>query len=327
MTEKTGKTGAEDTGCPECGAPREPDHTPSCDCTERAAEALHETRTAEAAAAEDFDPLRIRPYVEMRNAPTGPPDAPEDVLPGTPVTRPDAATGLPDTPRAPHLTAETGALAAETGAPTPDGSAPRSRSPRRSRRTVLPAAGGAGIALVAAAGLALSSYHEPARAQAAPAIRQSIPDAVTPGAASAPAPAVAPRSPAPPPSRSPAAASASADPSPSQGSASPSPAPAPSGSASGSASPTPSGTVSGTPHTTLAAAPVLRRGDTGPQVTELQQRLRRLNLYGDQMNGVFTRPVEDGVRNYQLARGIEGDILGEYGPATRASLESETSQP
>ncbi|MEU0256666.1 hypothetical protein ABZ299_30265, partial [Streptomyces sp. NPDC006184] len=69
MTGKTGKTGAEDTRCPGCGTPRAPDRTPSCDCTERAAEALRETRTAEVAAAEDFDPLRIRPYVGMRDAP------------------------------------------------------------------------------------------------------------------------------------------------------------------------------------------------------------------------------------------------------------------
>ncbi|MFF9085192.1 peptidoglycan-binding protein [Streptomyces sp. NPDC014991] len=227
-----------------------------------------------------------------------------------------------------HSPAETGAFGAGSAGQLPAESGPHPRPPRRSRRTVLLAAGGAGIALVAAAGFALSSYHEPARDQGAPEVRQGIPDVGAPGPASASAPPAAPRSPAPPPPRSPSAsASASADPSPSQGSASPSPAPTPSGSASGSASPTPSGTVSGTPHTTPAAAPVLRRGDTGPQVTELQQRLRRLNLYGDQVNGVFTRPVEDAVRNYQLARGIKGDTLGEYGPATRSSLESETAQP
>jgi peptidoglycan hydrolase-like protein with peptidoglycan-binding domain len=72
---------------------------------------------------------------------------------------------------------------------------------------------------------------------------------------------------------------------------------------------------------------VLRRGDQGPQVTELQERLRQLNLYADQVDGVFTRPVEDAVRTYQLARGITSDPYGEYGPATRQRLESETSQP
>jgi peptidoglycan hydrolase-like protein with peptidoglycan-binding domain len=72
---------------------------------------------------------------------------------------------------------------------------------------------------------------------------------------------------------------------------------------------------------------VLRLGDRGPEVTGLQQRLRQLNLYGDQITGVFTRPVEDAVRNYQLARGVRGDTLGVYGPATRKSLEAETSEP
>ncbi|MFF3331109.1 peptidoglycan-binding protein [Streptomyces sp. NPDC002888] len=51
--------------CPQCGALRARDNTPSCACTQRASEALRDARTAEAAAAEDFDPLRIRPYVEI----------------------------------------------------------------------------------------------------------------------------------------------------------------------------------------------------------------------------------------------------------------------
>ena len=51
--------------CPECRAPRGADNTPSCGCTQRASDALRDARTAEAAAAEDFDPLRIRPYVEL----------------------------------------------------------------------------------------------------------------------------------------------------------------------------------------------------------------------------------------------------------------------
>lgn len=54
--------------CPECGALRAPDNTPSCSCARRAAETLHDTRTTEAAAAEDFNPLRIRPYVELDGA-------------------------------------------------------------------------------------------------------------------------------------------------------------------------------------------------------------------------------------------------------------------
>ncbi|MEV6761400.1 hypothetical protein AB0N16_12265 [Streptomyces sp. NPDC051105] len=51
--------------CPECEAPRGADNTPSCDCTRRASDALRDARTAEQAAAEDFDPLRIRPYIDL----------------------------------------------------------------------------------------------------------------------------------------------------------------------------------------------------------------------------------------------------------------------
>ncbi|POX64210.1 peptidoglycan-binding protein [Streptomyces sp. Ru62] len=333
------------TTCPECGTPRGADNTPSCDCTARASEALRETRTAEAAAAEDFDPLRIRPYVEMRPAPEGPPPAPpaatappaemarpqqppaplaETARPPQPPA-PPAETALPPQPPAetaaqPHPPAPLGA-AAEPDAPTDDLEAGPPR--RRSRRTVLLAAGGAGAAVVAVAGFALFSYRAPARDQVVQEVRESIPGTTTraPSSAPAPAPPVTPR----PPLSSP---SATADPSPSRGSAPPSPTATASASASrAAASPTPSTTPSGTPGTTPAAPPVLRRGDTGPEVTELQQRLRQLNLYGDQVNGTFTRPVEDAVRNYQLARGITGDDLGTYGAATRRSLESETTEP
>jgi peptidoglycan hydrolase-like protein with peptidoglycan-binding domain len=72
---------------------------------------------------------------------------------------------------------------------------------------------------------------------------------------------------------------------------------------------------------------VLRHGDQGPDVTELQLRLKQLNLYTNPANGVFNSPVEYAVRTYQQARGIRGDTLGEYGPATRASLEAETEEP
>ncbi|MEW2508730.1 peptidoglycan-binding domain-containing protein [Streptomyces sp. NPDC046870] len=290
------------TTCPECGTPRGPDNTPSCDCTARASEALRRTRTAEAAAAEDFDPLRIRPYVEVRPAQDEPPPAPP-------------AETAPPPPRAP---APLGPAAEPDAAGTGPG-----RPRRRPRRTVLLAAGGAGAAVVAVAGFALFSYQAPARGRVAQEVRASIPETTprAPSSAVVPAPPVTPRPPQPTPS-------ATADPSPPRGSASPSPSATPSASASGAAaSPTPSTTPSGTPRTTPAAAPVLRRSDTGPEVTELQQRLRQLNLYWDQINGTFTRPVEDAVRNYQLARGITDDTLGTYGPATRESLESETTQP
>ncbi|MFE5210136.1 peptidoglycan-binding protein [Streptomyces sp. NPDC056600] len=54
--------------CPGCGTPRRADRTPSCACALRAADALREAREREAAEAEDFDPLRVRPYVGLGGA-------------------------------------------------------------------------------------------------------------------------------------------------------------------------------------------------------------------------------------------------------------------
>ncbi|MFG2312897.1 peptidoglycan-binding protein [Streptomyces sp. NPDC048566] len=59
MTDQTGHV------CPRCAARRAPDGTPSCACTAHAADALRDARSAQAAATEDFDPLRIRPYVDL----------------------------------------------------------------------------------------------------------------------------------------------------------------------------------------------------------------------------------------------------------------------
>ncbi|MEU2714854.1 peptidoglycan-binding protein [Streptomyces sp. NPDC007205] len=346
--------------CPECGAPRQPDHSPTCDCTERAAETLRETRSAEAAAAEDFDPLRIRPYVEVEGARTAPgtpgvPPGPETqpvpaveaTLPLPPAAGPSpadlrmsadaGADGMPGTGD-PGTTGWTGATG-RPGSPggfggtggTGGSDVPGAAEPlgagvgrRRSRRGALLSVAGAGVAVVAVAGFAsgLFSYHTPSRNQAAQEVRESVPDVSTPGPASPTAPTspTVPRPPAPSPSVS------VGRPSPS---ATPFPPPTPSASAETPrpASPTAPMTAAATPRTTPAVPTVLQRGDSGPEVAELQQRLRQVNLYGDRINGIFTRSVEDAVRTYQLARGIQGDTLGVYGAATRKSLEAETSGP
>jgi peptidoglycan hydrolase-like protein with peptidoglycan-binding domain len=72
---------------------------------------------------------------------------------------------------------------------------------------------------------------------------------------------------------------------------------------------------------------MLRRGDRGPEVTELQQRLHQLYLYNDEINGDFTSRVEEALRNYQWSRGVGTDNLGVYDQETRAALEAETSEP
>jgi peptidoglycan hydrolase-like protein with peptidoglycan-binding domain len=73
---------------------------------------------------------------------------------------------------------------------------------------------------------------------------------------------------------------------------------------------------------------VLREGDTGPQVVELQKRLGQLLLaYIGPDDGVYDTDVANAVARYQRAHGITADPSGVYGPATRADLESRTHAP
>ncbi|MGJ7020073.1 hypothetical protein J2Z78_005618, partial [Streptomyces griseorubens] len=83
--------------CPECGAPRHADRTPTCACARRTADALRDARTAEAAAAEDFDPLRIRPYVDLDGT--------------SPDGLPEATKGTPSASRTPRAAAREDASA------------------------------------------------------------------------------------------------------------------------------------------------------------------------------------------------------------------------
>ncbi|WP_223887072.1 peptidoglycan-binding domain-containing protein [Streptomyces viridosporus] len=393
--------------CPECGAPRHRDHTPSCTCTLRASDALRDARTAQAAAAEDFDPLRIRPYVELDggaadsapDTPGGAPDGGRDTgrAPGSRGAQDaPAASGAPRaadatvqlravTPQAPGPADPSGARAPsdapaptgtpagpsdapgagnptsvlptplappttepsatdldlfETGHPSPSQAAPAgddtvgraAAPPRRRRRTGLLAVAGAVVAVVGAAGWAsgLFSYETPSRDGAPPEdIRAGVPDPSSAPLSATPttgASSAAPTSVSSPSASASASASPSASPSPSATSATPSP----SESAEPSSTPTtPAPTVAteGTEEDgPEAAAPVLGRGDRGPEVTELQLRLRQLHLYNGDVNGQFNRRVEDSLRAYQWARGLQ-DELGVYGPRTRARLESETREP
>ncbi|MFJ3333297.1 peptidoglycan-binding protein [Streptomyces sp. NPDC086766] len=413
--------------CPECGAARESDGSPSCPCGQRAADALRATRTAEAAAAEDFDPLRIRPYVDLESggegdgaapdaarswdgapdggsgtedrapaAGSGPP-APDDgtrplraasAEPAAPPPMPPTAAepsasglspfgpagaGSPDPGRRPHDAARpadptapsgtTGPPSAAgptntggppgatgrtttTGVPNPTRPPDHTRSPgtprppvgtgeerrrtRRTRRAVLLAVAGAAVAGVAGAGLAsgLFSYDKPVRDGAAPReVRVRVPD--VPPATIAPSGPTAVAPPArPTPARPRPSADASPSPSPSASASDASPSPSRSGAGSGAGTAGPTQTASPVRATaTVEPALVLRRGDQGPEVTELQLRLAQLGLYTGPADGVFGRQVEDSVSTYQWARGIRADETGVYGPATRASLEAETSEP
>ncbi|MFG2362631.1 peptidoglycan-binding protein [Streptomyces mirabilis] len=319
MTEPNGHV------CPECAAPRTPDGTPSCACTRRASDALRDARTAEAAAAEDFDPLRIRPYVDLTANESAPATMRLRTVPSEALTAVQHAVQHVDSANEP---------------PYPPAASFPEEPPRRRRRTALLAVTGAAVAVVAAAGFAsgLFSYDAPARDRALPDdVRASVPDS-TPTPTS---PSPTPRSGSGSGSGSGSAASPTTTtktttaPSPS-----PSGSPSPSASATRSQPPTPSPSSTPTPTPTAAAslapgegstgdqpAQTLRRGDRGDEVTELQLRLRQLSLYTGKADGTFSGQVEDAVRRYQWARGITGDKSGVYGAATRTSLEGETRTP
>ncbi|HSX96203.1 MAG TPA: peptidoglycan-binding domain-containing protein, partial [Streptomyces sp.] len=63
------------------------------------------------------------------------------------------------------------------------------------------------------------------------------------------------------------------------------------------------------------------------EVTELQLRLSQIGLYNADADGDYDGEVQSAVRGYQLTRVLLEDESGVYGEETRASLESETSEP
>ncbi|WP_307163055.1 peptidoglycan-binding domain-containing protein [Streptomyces rishiriensis] len=395
MIDPTGHQGrSEQQGlpCPECGALRAPDNTPSCFCARRASEAQRDTRTTEAAAAEDFDPLRIRPYVELGNeaggesagasgnephagaeCSTGATDVtmPLPAVPGVPPAPPaPGASGVPGGPGVPVVPADATMplRAVHPAGPPPDTTAdmtaalptplassasepsttdlslfeaadvdavhPYDEEPHRPgrRRALLIATTAAVVAVVAAAGFAsgLFSYEKPTRDGAAPQdVRAAVPDASTRAASASASPS---RSASPSASEASPSPSESERPSPSASESSASPSASASADA-GQATPTarvtgslaPGNGADGDDGSTEAV--VLRRGDKGAEVTELQLRLRQLYLYNGEADGTFTGEVEDALRNYQWSRGTTGDGMGVYGALTRARLESETTEP
>ncbi|MFF8190829.1 peptidoglycan-binding protein [Streptomyces bobili] len=70
----------------------------------------------------------------------------------------------------------------------------------------------------------------------------------------------------------------------------------------------------------------LREGAAGPEVTDLQQRLRRIpNVYDDgATDGRYDTVLTEAVARFQLWYGIRGDESGVYGDDTRRDLESRT---
>ncbi|MEU0007847.1 peptidoglycan-binding domain-containing protein [Streptomyces sp. NPDC006314] len=70
----------------------------------------------------------------------------------------------------------------------------------------------------------------------------------------------------------------------------------------------------------------LRQGDTGPEVTDLQERLLSVpDVYrGGSTSGTYDTTLTEAVARFQLWYGISGDETGVYGNDTRRALESRT---
>lgn len=356
--------------CPECGTERAaPDGNrpgpgaPACDCARRAAEAHHADRTAEIADAEDFNPLRIRPYVNLarpeeeaegsKGSPTEPtaPPAFQEQGPGS-ETRgagsriPGSGSQQPRPEGAAHPAAQTMPLRAipataapydaygyddasgtgpqgHGGDPAPHADAPPAA--RRSRTVLLAAA--AAVVVVAGAAFATGAFDSDSdEPLALPAVSTSTPAPVTePATASAPSPTKASPS---------ATATHTARPTPARTTRSATPTRTPV--SSPSKRPTPTATTPAIRPTTPKppVSPVstvppgsLAQGSSGPEVRELQDRLSQEWLYNGPANGQYTSRVTDAVARFQSYMDIEEDPEGVYGPTTRAALEGRTREP
>ncbi|MFE2416050.1 peptidoglycan-binding protein [Streptomyces hokutonensis] len=91
--------------------------------------------------------------------------------------------------------------------------------------------------------------------------------------------------------------------------------------------PTPVTSATATSTADPDGAGTLREGDSGPQVTELEQRLLRIpNVYENgSTSGQYDATLKEAVARFQLWYGIRGDENGVYGDDTRKDLESRTT--
>ncbi|MEW2388466.1 peptidoglycan-binding domain-containing protein [Streptomyces venezuelae] len=290
-------------------------------------------RSVAAAAAADFDPLRIRPYVSLPEPAGSSAECSGDeggVAAGRPLTAsPDAGRftsyANPETDTKPDPGADPGADTKTEPAVDPHEDAdPHETRRLRKRPLALLAVTGAVAAVTAATvfavGLLSSASDGPTRDRTLPDdLTSAYADPTKPAAPSAHTSASSSRALSAPasarPSRSASPTRSALPPSPRPSSGPPSTARA-TGSVDTSASP-PRGTAGAT----------LRQGDKGAQVTELQGRLVQLYLYVGEVDGSYTYEVTAAVRRYQWARGLRDDAPGEYGRETRRSLESETTKP
>lgn len=358
--------------CPECGTDNRPGTGPGCTCAprpahggaafaqqpagqhhlsdeeraaeqQRIAEQHHAERSAQMAAAEDFDPLRIRPYVTLGGedatvAGAGPsrerghaPDGqPGDAATTMPLFLDPAGPGpLPGTTAPGHPAGLSGPALLMTGRDPVQ--------PRRRRPFAALVAGAAVVTVVGTAAFVGGLFdggrdREADLDQALPSTVASLPEeGIEPSAsASASASPSASRSASGSPSAT-ASESASASASPSA-SASASRSASASASRSAAASSSPAATAGSSAPAAVAppaqtqGGATLKLGDSGPEVAELQRRLQEAWVLAQgPTDDDYSERVEKAVHDFQIWWGVQGDPEGVYGPNTRSRLEGATS--
>ncbi|MFE1958179.1 peptidoglycan-binding protein [Streptomyces sp. NPDC059479] len=291
----------------ESGQPTEDQQAARQVAAQEIAEERAEASAQEIAEAEDFNPLRVRPYVTL--------DAGDDRTEPPPPFR----TAGPMPPLTPAANSATPPPARFYPPPPP-----RRRAPYRAL-----AIGAAALAVIGTAAFAggLFSSGEPGE-RALPDGTRDLPtvgvtEAEPSDSQTTPAPSGsslssigAALSPSPTASTVPSATasattSAEQQPSAPPSSVAPKDSPSPTRQPSRQPPPAPDGTSLGP-------------GDSGPEVVELQNRLEEVWLFRGPTDGQYDQRVEGAVRIYQSYRHIEGDPEGVYGPNTRRALEAET---
>ncbi|WP_413799008.1 peptidoglycan-binding domain-containing protein [Streptomyces iranensis] len=342
--------------CPHCFAPARANGRPGCTCAERAA-----ASTATAGATDDQ--TRPNPQVTLpEERPAGP--NPRDLRLFEETEK--AAEAAEAEPAAKGETTENAGYAGYAGKGDgeetrvidrvedrpggdegdeadgdADGDAPGPGRHRKSKRRVMTAVLAGAAAVAVAGSLAIgtgllggdhkedgsgggASDHTLADSTVSPPAEEELP-AEGPGTSSG-----SPSSSATPhPS---ASGSARTNAAPSEGGPSGSARPSASASATGPATkpgPSASGGPTSAPSDTPEppGPPVLREGDSGAEVVELQKRLTQLLQYIGVADGKYDGGLRRIVSSYQDQHDIAGDPDGVYGEDTRRDLESRTDEP
>lgn len=315
--------------CPTCKTAHQDDGRPGCGCTAK-----------ERATAPDFSPLLIRPHIKVREfADQEEPGAGTAALgehaPGSDDRGTSSVTGMPEAAPAEgqskgpagsgdHDGSEPTIAVGQPGTAGRAGRTPAGEGRRRRRAGTVAGVSVAVLAVSAALVgtwlIAENSFSDagPDRHAAAPTLIMPTDDGAHPSVFPSQSESAAHGTSAPPSAGSSASATGHPTATSSHGA-----------SADGSAGPTSSASSGGDADSSDDdAPPVLKKGSTGPEVADLQRRLKQVGgLYDDDADGVYDDGVRDAVATFQQWRSIQGDPSGVYGSHTREELERETGGP